>query len=53
MMSEPNTNGALDFAIEWRNVAVQNDNFPAELVLEAGSLGLALEVSHYPHIGGK
>jgi hypothetical protein len=48
MMGEPNTSGVLDFAIEWRDVAVQNDNFPAELVREAGSLGLALELSHYP-----
>lgn len=48
MMGEPNTSGVLDFAIEWRDVAVQNDNFPAELVRKAGSLGLALELSHYP-----
>ncbi len=48
MMSIPDTRGALDFAIEWRDVAVQVDNFPVELVREAGNLGLALEISHYP-----
>ena len=48
MMSEPGTRGILDFAIEWRDVAVQVDNFPVALVREAGSLGLALEISHYP-----
>lgn len=47
MMGERNTSGVLDFAIEGRDVAVQNDNFPAELVREAGCLGLALELSHY------
>jgi pentose-5-phosphate-3-epimerase len=48
MMSEPNAIGVLDFAIEWRDVSVQFDSFPAALVREAGSLGLALELSHYP-----
>ena len=47
IMSEPGTSGVLDFAIEWRDVAVQIDNFPVELVREAGNLGLALEISHY------
>ena len=48
MISEPGTSGVLDFAIEWRDVAVQVDNFPVELVREVGNLGLALEISHYP-----
>ena len=48
IMNEPNTSGVLDFAIEWRDVALQCDNFPAPLVREAGSLGLELELSHYP-----
>lgn len=48
MMSEPDASGVLDFAIEWRDVSVQFDSFPAALVREAGSLGLALELSHYP-----
>jgi len=48
MMSEPDASGVLDFAIEWRDVAVQFDSFPAALVREAGSLGLELELSHYP-----
>jgi len=48
MMSEPDASGVLDFAIEWRDVSVQFDSFPAALVCEAGSLGLALELSHYP-----
>lgn len=48
MMNKPNTSGVLDFAIEWRDVSVQSDNFPATLVREAGSLGLVLEMSHYP-----
>jgi hypothetical protein len=48
MMGEPGASGALDFAIEWRDVAAQFDNFPATLVREAGNLGLSLELSHYP-----
>ncbi len=48
LMSADNVSATLDFAIEWRDVAVQYDNFPAVLVREAGNLGLALEVSHYP-----
>lgn len=48
LMSKPNASGVLDFAIEWRDVSVQFDSFPAALVREAGSLGLALELSHYP-----
>ena len=48
MLSDSEANGVLDFAIEWRDVAVQFDNFPAALVREAGGLGLELELSHYP-----
>jgi hypothetical protein len=40
---------SLDFGIERRAEAlVQVDVFPADLVLQAGKLGLALQVSHYP-----
>lgn len=46
----PNASGVLDFAVEWRDVAIQCDAFPAELVREAGRLGLALEFSHYPQV---
>lgn len=48
LMSKPSASGVLDFAIEWRDVFAQFDTFPAALVREAGSLGLALELSHYP-----
>jgi len=48
LMSASGGRGTLDFAVEWRDVAVQYDSFPAELVREAGGLGLALELSHYP-----
>lgn len=48
MLSASQATGVLDFAIEWRDVAVQYDSIPAELVRMAGSLGLALEISHYP-----
>lgn len=48
MLSASQATGVLDFAIEWRDVAIQVDSFPAELVRVAGSLGLALELSHYP-----
>ncbi len=48
MMGKPNASGVLDFAIEWRDVKFQFDTFPAELVREAGNLGLSLELSHYP-----
>lgn len=48
MTSEHGASGVLDFAIEWRDVAVQYESFPADLVRAAGNLGLALELSHYP-----
>ena len=51
LMSEPGANGVLDFAVERREVAAQFDAFPATLVREAASLGLALETSHYPTAG--
>lgn len=38
----------LDFGIERRDVAVQCDRLPAELVRLAGVLGLAIELSQYP-----
>jgi hypothetical protein len=40
---------ALDFGIERRaDALVQVDAFPADLVLQAVKLGLALQMSHYP-----
>jgi hypothetical protein len=47
-VSQPGANGVLDFAVEWRDVAVQVETFPAELVRWAGKIGLALQFSHYP-----
>ncbi len=38
----------LDFGIERRDVAVQCDRLPPELVRLAGSLGLGIELSQYP-----
>jgi hypothetical protein len=38
----------LDFGIARRDVFMQCDHFPAELVQLAGSLGLAIELSQYP-----
>ncbi|QEH38755.1 hypothetical protein OJF2_73610 [Aquisphaera giovannonii] len=38
----------LDFGIACRDIAWQSDHLPAELVRLAGSLGLAIELSHYP-----
>ena len=46
LMGEPDASGVLDFAVERREVAAQFDAFPASLVREAASLGLALEISH-------
>ena len=48
MIGQIGASGVLDFAIEWRDVSVQFDSLPAALVREAGNLGLALELSHYP-----
>ncbi len=41
----------LDFGIERRDVAVQCDSLPPELVRRAGSLGLGIELSQYPASG--
>ncbi len=41
----------LDFGIARRDVAVQCDHLPAELLRLAGSLGLAIELSQYPAEG--
>jgi len=48
VMTEVDAVGVLDFAVEWGDAAFQSNTFPASLVCEAGDLGLALEVSHYP-----
>jgi hypothetical protein len=48
LMGQPEAIGVLDFAVEWRDVAVQSDAFPVQLVRAAGALGLSLEFSHYP-----
>lgn len=47
MMNAPTANGILDFSIERRDAAVQFDRFPASLVVEAGRLGLGLELSQF------
>ena len=48
LMSFPGVEGVtLDFGITRRDVAVQCDHLPAELVQLAGSLGLAIELSQY------
>lgn len=38
----------LDFGIETRDVAVQCDVLPPQLLLLAGTLGLSIELSRYP-----
>jgi hypothetical protein len=38
----------LDFGIDRRDVWVQCDLLPAKLIRLAGSLGLDIEISHYP-----
>ncbi len=47
-LSQSGASGVLDFAVAWRDVAVQVDTFPPELVRLAGRVGLALEISRYP-----
>jgi hypothetical protein len=37
----------LDFAVEWRDLAMQTDWFPPELLWRAGALDIALRVTHY------
>jgi hypothetical protein len=39
---------SLDFGVMRRDVPVQCDHFPAELVRLAGSLGVSIELSQYP-----
>lgn len=39
---------SLDFGIERRDVYVQCDYLPAELIRRAGELGLGIELSYYP-----
>ena len=43
--------GTLDFGIERRDVLVQCDCLPPELVRLAGELGLGIELSQYPASG--
>jgi hypothetical protein len=38
----------LDFGVARRDTYTQSDRLPAELVSLAGSMGLAIELSHYP-----
>ena len=40
--------GTLDFGIDRRDVAVQCDYFPPELIALAGKLGLGIELTQYP-----
>jgi hypothetical protein len=48
LASFPGVEGVeLDFGIERRNVAVQNDRLPADLIRVAGSLGLSINMSQY------
>jgi hypothetical protein len=48
IMSFPGIEGAcLDFGIYWRDVPMQCDHFPSELVAIAGELGLGIELSQY------
>ena len=42
----------LDFAIETRDVAVQSESFPADLLATLGRLGIDLTVSIYPQAEG-
>jgi hypothetical protein len=42
---------SLDFGIKRRDVYVQTDVFPSELVRIAGSLGLEIELTQYPISG--
>jgi|HubBroStandDraft_5_1064220.scaffolds.fasta_scaffold634013_2 hypothetical protein len=43
----------LDFGIERRDVVVQCDLLPADLIRIAGSLGLSIELSQYPPPDGE
>jgi hypothetical protein len=44
----PGVKVSIDFGVAWRDVIVQSDYLPSELVRLAGELGLAIQVSHYP-----
>jgi hypothetical protein len=49
LVSWPGVEGAaLDFGIQRRDVYVQCDSFPPELVRLAGELGLGIELTQYP-----
>jgi len=49
IMSFPGVQGAvLDFGIAWRDVMVQTDQLPADLLKRAGTLGIGIDLSHYP-----
>ena len=37
----------IDFGIEWRDVYIQSDYFPASLVKLAGEIGLGIEITQY------
>ncbi|HEV7998820.1 MAG TPA: hypothetical protein VGP63_02995 [Planctomycetaceae bacterium] len=43
----------LDFGIERRDVVVQSDHLPADLIRAAGALGLGIELSQYPPLDAK
>jgi hypothetical protein len=40
----------LDFGIQDRDVAVQGDYFPPELLRLAGNLNIGIEVTRYPQV---
>lgn len=44
----PGVEAAIDFGFTKRDVIIQFDRFPAELIRLAGALGLAIEISLYP-----
>ena len=37
----------LDFTVEWRDLSMQTDWFPPDLLWRAGALDIALRVTHY------
>jgi hypothetical protein len=48
LMCASGASGVLDFAVERAGATFEFSALPANLVREAGALGLALEISHYP-----
>lgn len=44
---------SIDFGVARRDVAVQCDTLPAELLRLAGTLGLDIELSQYPALGAR